>query len=386
MCSHKRPNTSMLLHLIYVLVVIPSCSSDKSQPVDTGPPIATIGITVDSVTLLVGHVAHASATVKDSAGNTINTPEVGWTSLTPGFASISPLGAIVAVSSGSALIEARVGGVADTAVVPIVPIGVVPPDLADYNFDDGLLGPYTDPYHADQDRIDDPTGFHHGKVARIHYSSSTGSQDRAFYFSSARLYGEPLYFKGDFYIATNDIGGKIGGVDLVQRKLIYWQSYTNSTKYPIGHNGVNFRTVVSMFGDQMLVDATFNPAAGGGNSDTYRTHVENLATIAPNTWYTLEVFQQLESNIGGNNGILRVWLNGNKIFEKTSMRWTDPNWVGATGDYLNPWGAPLDAQDIFFRGYLVGEQYDNHSGTGAPFDEYRYWDNVSFSTQPIAHY
>ena len=141
-----------------------------------------------------------------------------------------------------------------------------------------------------------------------------------------------------------------------------------------------------MYGNQLAVDATFNPAVGNGTSDTHRTHVEGLATIAPSTWYTLEVFQQLESSIGGADGILRVWLNGTMVFEKTTMQWTDPGWVGATGDYTGSWSNPgagqgvvMDAADIYSQRFYVGDQF-NWSGV---WDEYRYWDNVAFSTQRI---
>jgi Bacterial Ig-like domain (group 2) len=382
MRHNRKSSWSMSFLLVCAFLALPSCSSDISQAVDTGPPVASISVAVDSATLLVGHIAHASATVKDSAGNLINGSTINWSSLTPKIASVSPSGNVTAVASGSAVIEGKIGGASGMAPVTVV----IPPDLASHDFNDGTFGLYTNPFPLDIDVVADPTGAGKGKVARLHYvrATSDGSVfdvNREFQFTYPRRYGDPLYFRGDFYIQAADLGD-----GFVQRKLIYWQSHEDYTKYPLGYGGPNFRTVVVMYGNQLAVDATFNPAVGNGTSDTHRTHVERLATIVPSTWYTLEVFQQLESSIGGADGILRVWLNGTMVFEKTTMQWTDPGWVGATGDYTGSWSNPgagqgvvMDAADIYSQRFYIGDQF-NWSGV---WNEYRYWDNVAFSTQRI---
>jgi hypothetical protein len=59
------------------------------------------------------------------------------------------------------------------------------------------------------------------------------------------------------------------------------------------------------------------------------------------------------------------------------MTWSDPLWVGDTSNSV-----PFEASDIYFMGFLVGQQVNSHDSS---FDEYRYWDNVAFSTKRIGN-
>ena len=131
---------------------------------------------------------------------------------------------------------------------------------------------------------------------------------------------------------------------------------------------------MSSQGRDLVVDAVYKPARQTGkSSDDVRTWSTIARGLRGNTWYTLEVHQRMESALGRADGVLQVWLDGTLIFEKTTMRWADPAWVGgATG------GVPFDASDIYFERFRVGDQVN---WAGGAFDEYRLWDNVQFSTR-----
>ena len=377
-----------MLTILACVTAFSGCSdvsplSPKLFPADNS--VVALAVVADSSTLSVGHVAQLSANATDTEGNTVPAL-VEWVSLTPAIAGVSPNGAVTALASGEAVFEGSVADVRARGKIKIVkpdsspdspaPAApaeseAVPANLASNNFENGSLDPYTNPWGTDLDFPVDPTNSGHGRVARFHYKGDIGDQNRAMEFTHVRRWGEPMYFRGEFNIAVDDIAAND-----VLRKLVYWQSHNDYSKYTTNGGLASGRTVVHLTGSDLVVDATFNPAtASGRNANDVRT-VEIIATgLKGHQWYTLEVFQQMESAIGRNDGILRVWLDGNLIFEKTTMTWSDPLWVGNTS---NP--VPFEAADIYFEHFLVGNQVNRNDGS---FDEYRYWDNVEFSTQRI---
>lgn len=347
------------------------CSTDLSQAVDPINDVATVVVTVDSTVMSVGHTARVSLTAVDSAGKALTVPSVSWASLTPDLATVDSSGAVTAIQSGEAIIEGMASG--DTGRVGLMV--VADPDLAFNDFNTGILGPYTNPYGVDLDFVDDPTASGRGRVARFHYAATVApggvaDQNRAIDFAYARKWGQSIYFSGEFYVPVTDLGN---GETL--RKLIYFQPHNDYAKYPVNGGLATGRTVVVLSGSDMIVDATYNPApATGKNANDVRT-VQTIASgIQGNKWYTLEVHQQMETSIGGTDGILQIWLNGTLVFDRNNMTWSDPNWVGDTSN-----GVPYDASDIYFEHFLVGQQVNAF----ASFDEYRYWDNVAFSTRRI---
>ena len=251
---------------------------------------------------------------------------------------------------------------------------VAPPDLASNDFDKGSLkgrlGRFINPWKKDLDFPVDPTGSGRGRIARFHYVGKNGDQNRAFEFTYRRGWGEPIYFKGDFYFPVPTFGN-----DSVIRKLVYWQSHADYPKYK--HGGLaTGRTVVHMRGPDLVVDATYNPApASGKTSDDVRT-VETIATgLSPHRWYTLEVYQRMETGVGRRDGELEIWLDGKSVFSSDQMTWSDSGWIGDRSG-----GPPFSGSDIYFEHFLVGEQMMR---LNASYDEYRYWDKVAFSTRRI---
>ena len=244
--------------------------------------------------------------------------------------------------------------------------------LAANDFNDSTLAPFTNPWGVDLDFPIDPTGsIGRGRVARFHYVGTKEDKNRAIDFAYPRRWGEPLYFKGEFYIPVSDLG-----TDDVIRKLIYWQSHSDYAKYTTNGGLASGRTVVHLAGTDLRVDATFNPAPGTKRTSDHVRTVETIKTgMRGFTWYTLEVYQQMESAIGRADGVLQVWLDGIELFSNFSMTWSDPAWVGNRSNRV-----PFSASDIYFEHFLVGGQVNWHGGS---FDEYRYWDNVEFSTRRV---
>jgi hypothetical protein len=368
--------TALAVGVAVIQATISGCSGSTGVTVVASSSVAaaaSVAVTVDSTTLLVGHVAQAVATAKDASGNPIAGQQTTWTSLTPGMASVSSSGAVMALAAGPAIIQASISGITglDTLVV------VIPPDLAFANFNDGTIGPYYT-YPQTQAPLDlafpaDPTGSGRGNVARIHYVGANGDANRQVGYLHPVHFGETLYFKGDFYFPVGTDLSK----SMIQRKLLYWQPHFDYAKYG-GQGGPVYWNIISMFGDQLTWTAGMVAQASpvGDQSPT----VYGLATIVAGRWYTLEQRMTTESSIGARDGVIQIWLDGVLIFTRTGMWWSDPAWIGQPVPGGN--GTLFDAADLYFQQFFTGDQTDWETGS---FDEYRYWDNVAFSTTRIGH-
>ena len=342
-----------------------ACSADVGQPVQT-QGVASVLLEVDSTVLSLGSVAQLSAKALDSAGNLIAGSGIEYLALNPDIATVAASGKITTIRAGVANFRASAGG--ESAEVEVV---VLSPDPAFHDFNDNTIGPYANPSGLDLDFPVDPTGTGRGRVARFHYAGGFGDSNRELEWRFPRRWAEPAYFKGQFYLPVSDLSD-----GSVVRKLVYFQMHKNWGWYPPDGGLATGRTVVGLLGNALIVDATYNPdASTGKTADDVRLAQTIASGMQGNRWYTLEVFQQLESTIGGKDGILRVKLDGVLLFENTTMTWTDPAWVGNM-----KYGVPFPANDIYFERFNVGDQVNWDYGT---FDEYRYWDDVQFSSHPL---
>ena len=334
--------------------------------------VATVAVAIDSTTLLIGHVGHAVATARDALGNVIANPTVTWTSLAPAVATASSSGALTAVAEGSAVIRATVSGITGTDSLLVV----VPPNLASQNLDGGSYSPYDNLFGSDVDVVNDPTNSGRGMVARMHYVH-VNSADKNIFLQYTRDIGvgSTIYFRGEFYIDVDDLGadGGVGTPDFVARKILYYRPYQPLTKY--GGAWQDFLVVVGVVGYHLSVGSSYRLQDG-----TVRIRDVNLITMSGKTWYTLELQVTMETSIGAGDGILRLWLDGVQLYSITDMHLSDPAWIGQPipGGNSTPW----DPADYFLKDLYVGEQV-NLSGNVGTFDEYRYWDNVAFSTKRI---
>jgi len=92
------------------------------------PTCASVTVSIDSATLMIGHTAQASGVVKDAAGNPITGLTMTWTSLSPTLASVTSTGRITALAVGIAMIQASAGGCSGTKSLSVTtppPVGTV---------------------------------------------------------------------------------------------------------------------------------------------------------------------------------------------------------------------------------------------------------------------
>jgi hypothetical protein len=80
----------------------------------------------------------------------------------------------------------------------------------------------------------------------------------------------------------------------------------------------------------------------------------NLANLNMDTWYCLEM--EVQANTPGvyNDGVIRAWVEGVKVFEDTA----------------------LDLRHDFTDGLELFQFGDQADTTNYPVDEYRYWDDI----------
>jgi hypothetical protein len=338
-------------------------------------PVATVALSIDSTTLLVGHIGHAVATARDSSGNVIANPTVTWTSLSPSVATVSASGALTAVAEGYGVIRATISGISGTDSLLVV----VPPDLASQNFDGGSYTPYDNLFPSDVDVVNDPTNSGRGKVARMHYVHvNSGDKNIYLQFTHDIGFGSTIYSRGEFYLDVADLeaGGTPGIPESIGRKLIYYRPNQPVSKY--GGAWREFAVVIGLMGHSLFVNSFYVPVSGF----VIERQAKIVPVLLPRTWYTIETQITPETSIGAGDGIVRIWLNGALIYAITDLKLSDPAWIGIPIPGGND--TPYELADCYLKYVYVGEQVNLANNIGT-FDEYRYWDNVAFSTKRIGY-
>jgi uncharacterized protein YjdB len=329
----------------------------------TSASTAAVVATVDSSTLAPGHTSQGHAVAKDALGNVLTGKTASWVSNNSAIATVSATtGVVTAVSAGSAVLQATIDGVAGQASVNVtVPSIITAPapssgTLVSHDFEDGTLGPFYNPWGTGMDVISDPTGGGHGRVARLHYSGPGNSDSNLALLPKtnfAHALGDSVWFRGDFYLPSVSEGD--------QRKLLYWGWSKDSWGFQ-----KPFDMVLTSFGSQFVVRNLPDPSwTGSGGLDYIPL---TTATLTAGVWHTLKVQLKVNTSFAATDGVLRIWYDGRLIYEHTNMRWTDPTWTD-------------DPKTYQWVSWQVGQQTD--SFTTAAFDEYRYWDNVTFTKTAI---
>jgi hypothetical protein len=376
----KKIDWSISLTMLFacVLTAVAACV-ESSGPL--GAPnvlqvgtVSSVQITLAKSTLTPGQATQATVVAKSADGKVVS-GHVDYLSKNPSIATASSNGMVTAIAAGTAVIQATVAGRAATTAVTVQSFDstVVPPDLASQNFDGGSYSPYYnfwDPAvggNGDVDVVNDPTGAGKGKVARMHYAHTNGDSNRFLQFTHRIGFGSTIYSRGEFYLDVADLGN-----GLLARKLIYYRPNQPVSKY--GGAWREFGVVFDLQGNDLRVVSFYQPASGPGIDRS-----EYIAyDLLPKTWYTLETRVTPETSIGAGDGIVRAWLNGALIYEATDQRWTDPAWIGIPIPGGN--STPYELADCYLNYVYVGDQVNLNLGS---FDEYRYWDNVAFSTKRI---
>lgn len=242
------------------------------------------------------------------------------------------------VPTDSASLSATAGTSAGTSSTP---------DLAYGDFDGGTISPYRMDGGASSSVtvVDDPTGAGKGKVAQFSYANGT---DINRWIMPANHSARHFFFAGDMYFPS---GTANFTNNAVQRKLVYIRTQPGV--------GVVAGVVISLWGDKL--------SAWIVNSDG-TTGSYGLAQVSAGAWHRLEVEVQANSAYSASDGVLRVWLDGALVHERTGVKLysTDPG--GAF--HYDEWG--------------VGYQRESAPGEAASsISEVRYFDRVSFSTKRV---
>ncbi|MDP9201665.1 MAG: hypothetical protein M3P26_07000 [Gemmatimonadota bacterium] len=262
---------------------------------------------------------------------------------------------------------------------PIPANSTFAPDLAFHDFNDGTRGPY----HGNDSNLsypDDPTGTGHGKVARIYYAptSANRSDDEHinwFAGDAGKIrYGRTIWFKGEVYFPTNPLGDPNWNAN-DGRKVLDWQGHSDDGWTPggarwylgRGPNGNIQGSPISLAVE--VIDY--------GNSHYLAWFAENLLPF--DTWHTIEVRMITNSADGVHDGSLAFWIDN----PTDTPTFETPH----TLYFINEAWAPINAYTglpvagSYFNDLQVGAQLTNDQG--ALNTEYRYWDNIGFSTTRI---
>jgi hypothetical protein len=318
---------------------------------------ATVVATVDSSTLAPGHSAQGHAVAKDAQGNVLTGKTVSWSSNNTAIATVSATtGLVTAVSAGSALVQATIDGVGGQASVNVtVPSIITAPaptsgTLATADFEDGTLGSYYNPWGTAIDVIADPTGSGHGKVSRMHYKAASLDDNKAIVPKTgfAVGLGDSIFFRGQFYLPPEINTDPNFGL----RKLTYWSNASFKEE---------FSAIITLVGQELVVVSTVV-----GPSNLPIDYLYTPTMVSKGVWHTLETQIKVNSSFAAKDGIFRIWLDGALVYSRTDMRWTDPLWTEDPSTYKwEMWGV----------GYQVN--------ASSAYDEYRYWDNVTFAKAKI---
>ena len=85
----------------------------------TQPAVASVTITPTTGTLAVGQSLQFAAAARDAGGATLSGRPITWSSSAPAIAAVSTSGMVTAVASGSASIQATIGGISANAVLTV---------------------------------------------------------------------------------------------------------------------------------------------------------------------------------------------------------------------------------------------------------------------------
>jgi uncharacterized protein YjdB len=90
-------------------------------------PVASVGVSPSSASLVVGQTAQLTATTKDSAGHTLTGRAVSWTSDATAVATVNANGLVTGVTAGAATITATSEGKSGTAAITVTTPPPPPP-------------------------------------------------------------------------------------------------------------------------------------------------------------------------------------------------------------------------------------------------------------------
>ncbi len=106
-----------------VTVAAPQQDPPSQQPTSPAPPpaptTASVVVTLDSLSMVVGHASQAHAVAKDAQGNVLSGKSVTWSSLNPSIASVASSGVVTAKAAGPASIQATIDNINGSAALVV---------------------------------------------------------------------------------------------------------------------------------------------------------------------------------------------------------------------------------------------------------------------------
>ncbi|MBK8246858.1 MAG: Ig-like domain-containing protein [Gemmatimonadetes bacterium] len=87
----------------------------------TPPPVASVQVTLASLSIVVGTTAQALATAKDASGNTLAARVFSWSSSNPAVATVTSGGLVTGIATGTTLIIATSEGISGSVAATVTP-------------------------------------------------------------------------------------------------------------------------------------------------------------------------------------------------------------------------------------------------------------------------
>jgi hypothetical protein len=237
------------------------------------------------------------------------------------------------------------------------------PDIVNWDFHDGTLGPFTD-FWADGSltTISDPTGAGKDYVEKIHYAQTSSAtppvidSNRGCEYNSNNNHPGHFWVSCDYYFPSSQVDFTN---TTIQRKLIYLR--TNWTPVTMG-------LVIHLWGGNLYSNRV---------TDNEQNDSALIATFSPDTWYTINAEITINSAWNLPNGDLKVSINGVQQLHESNV------WFANPPSDPSPYNLRYDLMDFGWQ--REGGKIAQGSPTDeTSCDEYRYIDRVRVSSTPIA--
>jgi hypothetical protein len=353
-------------------------------------PVASVSVTLNANSLVVGQSTQAAAVTRDAVGNLLTGRAVTWSSSNTAVATVSSSGLIATVGPGSSQITATSEGISGSATLtvsaaPPPPGGPAVNECATPqgawifcdDFEQNRLGSY---YEYDNSS----GGFVRNAAAGV--GSSTGM--RASWTQAGQVAAGHLSLA---FGRTPDPYFKPVDAGTANYREIYWRFYVRpQVGWQGGSNWKLTRVMVfatSNWAEAMVayvsghftdpqidLDALSGTDAAGNLKTTKYNDFNNereLGQVNGTTpifgpsgggqWYCVEAHTRL-NDAGQSNGVHEFWVNGSLEARETGL-----NFVGSYSAY------GINALNVL----------ENYSNNGVPQAQYRDFDNVVVSTQRI---
>lgn len=112
--------TAIAAGVVYIIATSEGKSAQTSLTV-IPPPVATVGVSLTTSSIVPGSTSQATATLKDVSGQVLSGRSVAWSTSASSVATVDANGLITAVSIGSATVTATSEGKSGSASISVIP-------------------------------------------------------------------------------------------------------------------------------------------------------------------------------------------------------------------------------------------------------------------------